>query len=263
MPALNEERGLPGAVEIVIGAVRRHFARYEIFIVDDGSTDRTGAIAEELAAEHPCVQAVHHVRPQGLGGVLREGLQRARMEYFIWVDGKGATTATALDQIFGLRDQADLVVPYATNQHERSWFRRTMSRAFHGMLNLLFRLSLKQYSHLVLCKTVAARSFDVCNNSYAWQAEILLRMIKSGYTYVQVGVEDNFATTVGQTKVFQFRNVVGVGSFLARMVWHHYVLRNLKMGASMESNSLPEDSEGPLRANMAPAHLVPEAPTAS
>src|SRR5262249_36464357 len=148
----NEEAGLAQAVSILMDVLPRHFQQYEVLLYNDGSTDATGQIAEDLARCFDHIEVIHHARPQGLGRVLGAGLSRARMHYFIWVDGKGATTACALDRIFALRGRADLVIPYPTNQRERPLFRRLISRAFHGLFNLVFRLNLHYYTHLVLCE---------------------------------------------------------------------------------------------------------------
>jgi glycosyltransferase involved in cell wall biosynthesis len=241
--ALNEEAHLQSAVDIVVRAARRHFDDYEIIVYNDGSTDRTGEIADALAEKYPSVTAVHHDHPQCLGGVIRSGLARARGTYFMWVDGKGATTEPALDAIFSHRSEADLVVPYPSNQHERPWSRRVISRAFVLLLNTLFRLRLKYYTHVVLCRTAQARQFTVRTNSYAYQAEALIKMIKSGCSYVHVGVEDRYDQENRRTKAFKLNNVTRVAGFLLRTFWDVYIVRRLRHApakpSKMEEAPLP------------------------
>ncbi len=219
LPALNEEEELEGSVRTTVSALRDWFAEWELLVYDDGSTDATGAIAERLAAEIEGVVAFHHATPQSIGGVLRRGLERARMRHFMWVDGKGATPREALDRIFSHCGEADLVVPYAANQHERTRLRRAISRAFCATLNLIFGLDLRQYTHLVLCETAAARHVAVRTDSYAFQAEALIKMIKAGCSYVEVGVVDDFKREAGHSKAFRWRNVIGVAAFFLRVVW--------------------------------------------
>ena len=222
IPALNEEERLEQSVRVTAEAARDHFASYEILVFNDGSADSTGEIADRIAAEMPQVQAFHHDVPHCIGGVLREGLERAKMTYFMWVDAKGATPREALDQIFSLRGEAELVVPYAKNQEERSRFRQLVSRTFQSLLNFLFRMDLRQYTHLVLCRTETARRYPIETSSYAYQAEALIKMIKGGCSYVQVGVIDNFESESKTTKAFRINNVIGVATFLVRSLWEVY-----------------------------------------
>lgn len=222
VPALNEARGLEGAVDIILAALARRGTAYEVIIIDDGSTDGTGMLADGLAARHPRVQALHHARPCGLGGTVREGYARARMEHVLWVDGKGATTPEALDAILARCGEADLVVPYPVNQHERLWFRRAISRAFVGLLNGIFRIGLSYYTMPVLCKTSLARAVRLDTRSHALQAEMLIKLIKAGCSYVTVPVRDNYAFAWNHTKAFRWANVSGVAAFLARTLWAVY-----------------------------------------
>lgn len=224
LPALNEEEELEGSVRTTVAALRDWFDEYELLVYDDGSTDRTGEIADRLAAEIDGVYAIHHSSPQSIGGVLRRGLDRARLQYFMWVDGKGATPRAALDKIFAHCGEADLVVPFAANQHERTPLRRFISRGFRAFLNFVFRLDLQQYTHLVLCETAIARAVPIRTSSYAYQAEALIKMIKGGCTYVQVGVEDDFKREAGHSKAFRVDNVLGVAAFFARILWDVYVV---------------------------------------
>lgn len=214
VPALDEELGLADAVAVVVDAVEAWFDDYEILVFNDGSTDRTGEIADGLAAGHPKIFAFHHDEPHCIGGVLRAGWQRAKMHYVIWVDGQGATTREALDAIFARCGESDLVVPYASNQHERRLQRRIIATGFRSAVNLLFGLDLMQYTHLALVRADLAKRVHVQTDSYAYQAEALVKMIVSGATYVQLGVEDNFQLQGRRSKAFRPANVLGVASFL-------------------------------------------------
>ena len=224
--ALNEEQNLAQAVDIIVGSVQRWFDSYEIVIFNDGSSDRTGEVAEELAAKYDGLTVVHHERSQCLGGVIRNGLARARMEHYMWIDGKGATTKQALDSIFALCGQYDLIVPYPNNQSERPLIRQLIARTFVTLLNTLFRLKLRYYTHVVLCRTQQVRQFRIRTDSYAYQAEMLIKMIKSGCSYTQVGVPDRYDLPGRRTKAFKFNNVIRMFTFLTMTIWDVYIARN-------------------------------------
>ena len=237
--ALNEEQNLAQAVDIIVGSVQRWFDSYEIVIFNDGSSDRTGEVAEELAAKYDGLTVVHHERSQCLGGVIRNGLARARMEHYMWIDGKGATTKQALDSIFALCGQYDLIVPYPNNQSERPLIRQLIARAFVILLNMLFRLNLRYYTHVVLCRTHQVRQFRIRTDSYAYQAEMLIKMIKSGCSYTQVGVPDRYDLPGRRTKAFKFNNVIRMFTFLTMTIWDVYIARNSPRIATSDDQLQP------------------------
>ncbi|MCE5278612.1 MAG: glycosyltransferase family 2 protein [Planctomycetaceae bacterium] len=226
--ALNEQANLEMAVAVVVAAAEQGFDDYEIFVFNDGSTDRTGEIADALAAGNPRVAAIHHRRPMNVGGCIREGLARARMHWSIQVDGKGATTREALDRIFALRRQADLVIPYTLNTDQRHRMRRIISRTYLMLVNTLFGLKMHYYGTGALMLTALAQQFTIRTSSYAFNAEMIIKMVRNGCSYVEVGIEDRFDNTGRRSKAFSWRNIKGVCAFVGRTFWDVYVARDYR-----------------------------------
>lgn len=216
VPALNEAAGVESAVAVMQAAARQGVADYEILLYDDGSTDATGRLMDALAAGDPRMTVIHHAVPQGLGGVVRAGYARARMDYVLWVDGKGATTREALDALIARGGAADLVVPFPENDHERPWFRRVLSGAFVQLLNELFGFRLRYYNMPVLCPATLARAVLPGTRSHAFQAEMLIRLMKAGARVETLGVRDNFQFDWRHTTAFRWSNLAGVAAFLWR-----------------------------------------------
>src|SRR3954452_10718139 len=87
-PAHNEEANLEGLVLEALEALPQLADTFEIIAVDDGSKDRTRAIAERLATEHPgIVRVIHHDVNRGYGGALRSGFEASRYELLCFTDG--------------------------------------------------------------------------------------------------------------------------------------------------------------------------------
>ena len=80
VPALNEQDTLQHAVEWTISVLREISDDYEVVIVDDGSTDETGRIADGLAVKSSHVRVIHNPRPSGYGGALDAGFKAASKE---------------------------------------------------------------------------------------------------------------------------------------------------------------------------------------
>ena len=86
-PAHNEAANLTGLVEEALATLPGLAEQFEIVIVDDGSKDATPALADELAAAHPAVRAVHHPTNLGYGAALRSGFAAARFDHLAYTDG--------------------------------------------------------------------------------------------------------------------------------------------------------------------------------
>ena len=106
VPAYNEMGNLEGAVHDVVHALRT-FDDYEVIIVNDGSQDGTGEVADRLAATHRPVSAIHHEQNRGFSASYQTGLKNARMAYFTFVPGDHEVAPESVEEIFGAVGKAD------------------------------------------------------------------------------------------------------------------------------------------------------------
>jgi glycosyltransferase involved in cell wall biosynthesis len=81
-PVYRDERTVRRVTEKALAVLRDIAKNYEVVIVDDGSPDRAGEIADELAREHPEVSVVHHPKNMGYGAAVQSGFRAARYEWF-------------------------------------------------------------------------------------------------------------------------------------------------------------------------------------
>jgi len=227
-------------VERILRVVPGCFDEYEVIIIDDGSTDETGRIAETLCDENEHIAVVHHDRPHCLGGAFRKGISLAKMKYVTAVHGKGGTAAEALEAIWSRAGQADMVIPYILNAGERSPIRRLVSNAFRTLVNALFRLHVRYYLHHVLFRTRDLAAVTIRTDSYAFQAEAIVKLLRRGRSYVEVGVCDEFGEG-GPSRSYRPRNVWGVAKFLLQTAYDVHIGDRPRNAANVGTGPAEED----------------------
>jgi glycosyltransferase involved in cell wall biosynthesis len=217
VPALNEQAVVGRVLEEIHRETANRFERFEIIAVDDFSTDATGRILDEFAARRSNVRVLHNPRNLGLGGSFRRALKEARFQYVMLLCGDGGLPARSLPAIFERIGSADLVLPYMTNLRLiKSPSRYFVSRTYQNLLNLLFGFRIRYYNGLPVYRRTLLNAISIKSNGFGFQGEIIIKLLKSGCTYVEVGVEG--AEQKGKSFAFRPRNIVSVARTLLRLI---------------------------------------------
>lgn len=209
IPAYNEEKNLNQAVEEINKVVKSIFSDYEILIFDDYSQDKTGEIADALAKKNPRIKAIHNKRNWGVGYIYRKGIEFAQKRYVMLLPGDGGIVGDSVKNILQHAGEVDIIMSYSKNKKARPLIRRIISAGFTTLLNLLFGLHLKYYNGMVLYETELVRRAKMTTNSFAFQAEILIQLIKRGHSYKEIPmyIQEKERT---KTNMLRVKNLIGV-----------------------------------------------------
>jgi glycosyltransferase involved in cell wall biosynthesis len=217
IPCLNEEKQLLKTYETIIHSLKgESWEEYEIIIVNDGSSDKTKNIASELLEKNKNVSLINHQSPQGKGHSTNKGFRAAKNDYLLCVNGKNDTAPEQLKKIYNARHLADVVISTQNNCHDRPLIRQVFSRSYTLILNILFNLRLAYYNGSILIPKDAFRKIKVKTNSYAFETEMLLKILQLNYSYTQIGVRDTFEKNRA-TRSFSVKNISGVIYTVARL----------------------------------------------
>lgn len=223
VPALDEELHIRDAVEEVRRAVEGRFDAWELLLFDDGSTDRTGAIMDALAAEDPRLRVTHNPRPRNLGGVYAQGVAMARMTHLVMIPGDNENPSSAMIPVFEAVGRADIVLPYPRNSAVRGIVRDSLSRTYTRLFNLLFGLDVPYFNGTVVHRTDLLRQITIETSSFAYQAEILIKLLRRGASWTPVGI-DIEPRPDRESKALTARNLYGVGRALLGLLWETRVM---------------------------------------
>ncbi len=184
--ALNEEEHIVPTVNTVVTAAERLGLDYEILLVNDGSTDATPQLIDRLATEHHRIRAIHNKRNLGLGGAYKHAIFFATKEHVMWVCGDNSETVEHIVNIASHVGEADIVLPVLMAGRQRPLLRRVLSKGFTTFVNVLFGLHVGYYNGTVIHKTSLITHVPIRTNSFAYQAEALVKMLRAGCSYVEV-----------------------------------------------------------------------------
>ena len=225
VPAFNEEENLEGTIsDLLISLKESRLLNYEIIIVDDGSSDKTGQIADQLAAESEFIQVIHHPKNLGVGSSIRDGYKLAQGEYLSWFPGDAENQAEEFCKGFKFFSQYDIIVPYIINPQVRGGKRRLLSAFFNFIVNLSFGTSFRYTNGLVIYRREIFGKIKVDSTGFFFQTEALIKAVKSGYNYVEVAQKLKGREN-GQSKALTSKSLFEVVISYLRLVAEVYVGR--------------------------------------
>ncbi len=191
-PAHNEEGNLEGLVAEALVALPGLAANFEIVIVDDGSRDATGRIADDLAAGHPgIVRVVHHPANRGYGAALLSGFRAARHDHIAFTDGdrqfRVADVGRLVDRL-AEPDRPDVVVGYRIKRAD-PLVRTVYARAYRLANRIFFGLRVRDVD--CACKLLRREALEglaIESGGAFFSAELLIKLEAAGRTVAEVGV---------------------------------------------------------------------------
>lgn len=216
IPAYNEEKNIVAAVSTIEAAVKGLFDDYELIILNDASSDRTGEIADALAKRNRRIRAFNFKANRGFGAMYQEGVMRAGKDYLIMIPGDNEILGESITNVLAHTGESDIVLTYITNQEVRPLLRRIVSVGFKSILNLLFGLNLRYYNGLVVYEASLVKKVKMTTSSFAFQAEILVRLLKEGHSYREVPMMLR-PYDGSRTKAFSIANLTGVLKTMVRL----------------------------------------------
>jgi glycosyltransferase involved in cell wall biosynthesis len=198
-PMYNEERNIETAVQTAVEVLAKRGEEFEVIVVDDGSADRTGLIADRLAAADPRVHAVHHPTNLGYGAALRSGFAAARYPLIFFTDGDNQFDLRELPGVIAALGGADIVCGYRIARRD-PWYRKLNAALYNGLARLLFRIPVRDVNcAFKLYRREAIAGLPLASTGALINVELLARARKRGAVLREVGVHHYPRTAGTQT----------------------------------------------------------------
>jgi dolichol-phosphate mannosyltransferase len=191
----NERENLSALVP----EIRRTLPDADVLVIDDGSPDGTGALADELSASDPRIRVLHRAGKLGLGSAILAGLRRAiadGYDFVINMDADFSHDPSHLPALLACMERADVAIGsrYVPGGGIEGWgaLRHFMSQGINWYARLLLGLSTRDNSGAYRCyRCSKLRQIDldrVRARGYAFQEEILFHCRLAGCRFAETPI---------------------------------------------------------------------------
>jgi len=198
-PCYNEQDNIARIVEQALVVLEKLDADFEIIIVDDGSSDATGQIAEKIADRNSRVKVVHHRTNLGYGAALKSGFKAATKKLIFYTDGDGQFDISEMPPLLPLMGQFDIVSCYRLNRQDNI-IRKINGWCWTKLVCLLFGMKIRDIDcAFKLYKREIFDNIQLLSAGALLDTEILARAIRKGYRITQRGVHHYPRTAGTQT----------------------------------------------------------------
>jgi glycosyltransferase involved in cell wall biosynthesis len=190
LPAYDEEENIEKATRDMAAVLDTLDLRdWEVIIVDDGSKDRTGEIADRLAAEAPQhIRVFHHQPNRGYAAALKTGFTSARHQLIFYTDSDNQFDVKEMKRLLPLVEQADIVCGFRIYRFD-PLTRLIVSWVFNLIVRIMFRINVRDID--CAFKLFRREVFDkvtIESKKFFVDAEVLAKAKYHGFRLVEIGV---------------------------------------------------------------------------
>lgn len=187
-PAYHDEGNLPKLIPVVFDFLSRVSKKFEIIIIEDGSPDKTGEVADSLARHYPYLRVIHHPKNMGYGATLRDGFSSAKYNYVMYTDGDNQYDVREFEPYLSLLKDVDVLSGYAVTKAV-TLRRKFQSVIYNLFIQLLFWTNLRDINcSMKIYKKNVLDSIEIKSASAFIDAEMLIRVRWSNFKIAQFPV---------------------------------------------------------------------------
>jgi dolichol-phosphate mannosyltransferase len=201
LPAYNEEENISVAIDRCLEALPAIAQRFEVIVVDDGSSDGTAEAVMPYLAERPGeVRLLRHRRNLGYGAAIANGFNAATTDYLFYTDADNQFDVSELQWFAPLIRDVDVVVGFRVYRYD-TVLRSVVSWCYNRLVNVLFRVRVRDVDcAFKLFRREVIEKIDVESDDFFIDTELVARARKWNFRIVEKGVR-HYPRTAGETTV--------------------------------------------------------------
>ena len=224
-PCYNDAATIGTMVAAVENALSGVVDEFEIIVVNDGSSDGSAVVLEQLRERHPALTVVHHDRNRGYGGALISGFGAATKEWIFYTDGDAQYDASEVTAMLeAVRADTDVVQGWKITRGD-PWYRKVIGRTYHHAVRLLFRLHVRDTDcDFRLFRRALIEDPPLQSTSGVICVEMMRRFEQAGARFVEVPVH-HYHRPVGRSQFFRVPAIARSARQLLALWWRVMIRR--------------------------------------
>lgn len=189
LPAFNEEKNIENTLSNTINYLNKTFSNFEIIVVDDGSTDKTFKVVEQIAVKYHNIILKKHEINRGYGQSLKTGFDTASKEFIFFMDSDGQFEISDLDKLTPHITDKNIVIGYRYQRADTN-IRKLNTLLYHTYLRTIFKLKVKDVdcAFKLFPREAYLKIRPIRSEGAFFSAEFLLKLIKEDYNLVEIAV---------------------------------------------------------------------------
>jgi len=218
IPLYNEEESLPELIDWISRVMKTHGFLYEVLMVDDGSTDGSWAVIEDLSKEHP-IKAMKFNRNYGKSAALNVGFKHAVGEVIITMDADLQDSPDEIPALYEMVKSGNHLVSGWKKKRFDPITKTIPSKLFNGVTRILSGIKLHDFNcGLKAYDKKLVKTLDIYGEMHRYIPVIAKR---NGFTKITEKVVEHRARKYGVTKfgierfVYGFLDLLSI-SFVSR-----------------------------------------------
>lgn len=207
-PAFNDEGTIVTLVEDALKILPQTTSDFEVIVVNDGSTDATKRLLDELALRSDHVKIFHHETNMGYGAALRTGFLLAEKELIFYTDGDGQyAVEDLLEMIPLMTKKMDVVNGYKTDRADKP-YRKIIGALYNILARTFFSLPIRDIDcDFRLIRKSAIRKINLQSTSGIICVELIYKLHAAGCTFTEFPV-NHYTRKFGDSQFFTFPRVL-------------------------------------------------------
>lgn len=184
VPVFNEEETVAQVVRQCVLVAPQLTDEYELILVDDGSTDASPEICDDLAASGARTRTIHHERNQGFGAAQRTGIRAARCEWVTIVPSDAQFDPADLRLLAAHAAGRDVVLGYREARPDHA-YRRLKTRIFQFVTRRGFRLPFRDINWIKLYRRALFDQIEIRGRGIGVDTEIIVKARRLGSRFAE------------------------------------------------------------------------------